>query len=150
MNRVVYLCIGILFCVSGMGQGQTFLKTSPDKNLNVPKRGVQLIWECGEESDLAAYKIYRRAMDHRVNRDLIDVPWDHIGNSSPTRRYDRGSCTFKDETAQVSVVYEYKIVAMNSSGGESDPFVITVRVPNDTPPKPVKGFRVNGFDPQED
>jgi hypothetical protein len=136
-----------MFCVLGMGQGQTFLKTSPDKSLDVPKRGVQLIWECGEESDLAAYKIYRRAMDHRVNPDLIEVEWDHIGNSSPTPRSSRGSCSFKDETAQVSVVYEYKIVAMNSSGEESDPFVITVQVPNDKPPSQVKRFRVNGFDP---
>jgi hypothetical protein len=149
MYRIIYLCVWILFCVSGMGQATGHWKSN-DKQIGVPTRGVQLIWECSSEPDVIAYIIYRRAMDHRVHSDLTDVAWEKIGTararhvSSGTRP---ASCYYKDHQAQVSVTYEYKLVALNSSNDESEAAILKISVLNDLPPQPPKNFRLNGFDP---
>lgn len=114
---------------------------SADKQLDVPIRGVQLTWERIPEVDASAILIFRRAMDHRVNPDLTDVPWDEIGRVPPDARF------WRDETAQASVIYEYRITVLNTSGEQSEPLEIKIMVPNENAPSAPKGFRVNGFDP---
>ena len=115
--------------------------SSQDKKLEVPTRGVQLIWDSPKESDVSAVMIYRRAMDHRVNEDLTNVAWQSLVRLSP------GVWSWKDKSAQVSVTYQYKIVFVNTSGEESDPVIIGVTVLNEKPPDSPSGFRINGFDP---
>ena len=95
-----------------------------------------------QEVDLSAIMIYRRAMDHRINADLTDVPWESLVRLSPRAFH------WTDKSAQVSVVYQYKIVFQNTSGDESEPVIINVTVLNDKPPDKPKGFCVNAFDPQ--
>jgi len=133
MNRIVLLLVFAL-C--------SFPALSQDKKLDVPERGVQLMWEKPAEVDIGAIHIYRRAMDHRVNTDLTDVPWTLIEALPPDTYH------WRDTTAQVSVTYEYKIVSVNTTGVESDPMVLKVTVPNEASPKKIKTFRVNAFDPQ--
>ena len=114
---------------------------SEDKKLGVPERGVQLIWEQSAEVDIGSVKIYRRAMDHRVNADLREVPWTLLQTLPPDVIH------WRDRTAQVSVTYEYKITVVNTSGEEAEGTVIKVSVPNEKTPEGAKDFRVNAFDP---
>ena len=131
-----FIYLGIFFICGG-----GLFSQNVDKRLDVPERGVQLIWEKPVEVDIGAVKIYRRAMDHRVNSDLLNVPWDLIQTLPPPTYH------WRDVTAQVSVTYEYRIVFVNTTGVESDPIEIKVTVPNEKTPKEVKSFRVNAFDP---
>lgn len=136
MKRLCIAVVLILFAVLC-----PLFAQNTDKKLDVPVRGVQLTWERVQEVDAAAILIYRRAMDHRVNPDLTDVPWNEIGRVPPDALF------WRDETAQASVTYEYRITVMNTSGEESEPLEIKIMVPNEKPPSAPKGFRVNGFDP---
>lgn len=144
--KLISVCITCIFLSSAIfaqtvNRGVRASWSIQEKQLNIEKRGVQLIWEQPEDADLSYVAIFRRAMDSRINADLTDVPWHPLVELSPAVHY------YTDKSAQVSVHYQYKIVFKNTSGDESDPMIISVTVMNDNPPSTPKGFRVNGFDP---
>lgn len=139
--KVILTLFLVLSLITPLFSQANAVWSSQDKKLDVPTRGVQLIWDSPDESDVSAVMIYRRAMDHRINKDLTNVPWQPLVRLSP------GVWYWKDKSAQVSVTYQYKIMFINTSGEESDPVIISTTVLNEKPPDPPSGFRINGFDP---